>query len=173
MLHKEEFIAIGHVRKSHGYKGHARVEIEEVYEDDFNKQDFIFLEIDGYKVPFYITERLDRQHLIIKMEHIDSQEHLLPHHQQSIYLLKKDVKTPDPSTLSDTPEYLVGMTLIDDNLGQIGTISKVEEYPQQLMAFVEYQGREVMVPLHEHLITNLDDDDGTLHMELPDGILDV
>jgi 16S rRNA processing protein RimM len=45
--------------------------------------------------------------------------------------------------------------------------------PQQEMAFVIHNGREVLIPLNESLIVSVDRENKTLLMDLPEGLLDM
>ncbi|MFT6808711.1 MAG: 16S rRNA processing protein RimM [Saprospiraceae bacterium] len=172
MLYKEEFVAIGKLRKSHGYSGHARIDIIDEYYDDFVKSKFIFLEVDGYKVPFPIVEKTDHKHLIVKLEFLDDPQDILPYHQADIFLLEKGLTYK----IADAPSKehpLIGMTIKDKALGSIGIIERVEEYPQQVMAFINYKGEEIMIPLHESLIDKINEELGIIEMILPEGLLDL
>ena len=156
MLYKEEFVAIGKLRKSHGYSGHARIDIADEYYEDFNKSKFLFLEVDGYKVPFSIVEKTEGRHLIIKLLYMDDSKDVLPYHQADIFLLEKDLSYKVADAPSKESPF-VGMTIIDKHLGSIGSIERIEEYPEQIMAFVNYKGAEIMVPLHESLIVEINE----------------
>lgn len=70
-------------------------------------------------------------------------------------------------------DFLVGYTLISSDDETIGTITDVFYLPQHELAAVDYQGKEVLIPLHEDIIELLDEDARILVMELPDGLLDL
>jgi len=174
VLYTEEFTSIGLIRKGHGHQGHARVEIEEQYLEHFLSQDFLFLEVDGYKVPFRIEEHQQKQHLLIKLRTIDSPEALVFYHLHSIYLLQKEVAhlVHEPKNDQEGSGF-IGMEIRDRRIGTIGTIIRIEAYPQQIMAFVEYGSKEIMLPLHDSLILEVDQENGIVKMELPDGLLQL
>jgi 16S rRNA processing protein RimM len=44
--------------------------------------------------------------------------------------------------------------------------------PQQEMAFLDYRGREVLIPLNEQLIISIDETQKHILMDLPEGLLD-
>ncbi|NJN33618.1 MAG: hypothetical protein HC817_04545 [Saprospiraceae bacterium] len=69
-------------------------------------------------------------------------------------------------------EQCVGYTLFDYGK-KIGIIEDVIEFPQQLMATVNIDNREVLVPLNEHFVKNCDDVQREIYLELPEGILDL
>jgi len=56
----------------------------------------------------------------------------------------------------------------------IGTIISIEEYPQQMMAFIRLaEGEEIMVPLSPAFIVDIDVEQRIVDMNLPDGMVDV
>ncbi len=173
MLFQESFVEVGRIRKGHGYQGHARIDIDDDYLEDFKKQEFLFLEVDGYKVPFKIVHQQEYQHLIVKLSYIDSPEDLLPFHQQSIYLLDKNITSPKASDTVPSKSHYVGYQIIDAQLGNIGAVIRIESYPQQLMAFVTSQDNELMIPLHESLISKIVEKEKVIYMNLPDGLLEL
>ena len=134
-LYKSEFTQIGIIRRSHGYKGHAKISLEESYTDDIKKQQFVFIEIDGYKVPFKIEELSNDRHVIIKLKGCDSSEEMNKYQLHSLHLLKDEIEIRTEEPLSK-PSNLIDMKIIDSELGDIGTIIRIDEYPQQKMAVI-------------------------------------
>ena len=170
-LYLEEFINIGVIRRSHGYKGHAKVSIDDVYLDDLKRQKFIFLEIDGYKVPFKIEEFKDERDQILKFKGCSSSEDISKYQLHSLFLLKEDI-TVDEKTSDYMSSQLVGYELHDINMGNIGRVVRIDEYPQQLMAIVQDSNKvESMIPLHEKLIIETSEELKIITMDLPDGLV--
>ena len=90
MLHQQDFVEIGFIRKAHGHQGAAKIAIEDLFHDDLSSQNFIFMEIQGYKVPFRIENLSYTHDLIIKLARISSPEELGKYHL---------AKLPSPSRL--------------------------------------------------------------------------
>lgn len=171
-LYEEEFVHIGILKRAHGYKGHAKISIDDLYVDDLAEQKFIFIEVDGYHVPFKIVELKELRDLVIKFEGLDTPEDLNRYHNRDLYLLKKDLThAADLIDEHDKMLSLAGLQLIDQNLGPLGTIDRIEEYPQQLMAILNIEDREVLIPLHPDLIIDLNIPDNKVIMLLPEGLV--
>lgn len=171
-LYQEDFVHIGILKRAHGYKGHAKISIDDLYIDDLSEQDFLFIEVDAYHVPFKIVEIKEKRDIIVKFEGIDTPEELNRYHNRDLFLLKKDLK----HALGQIEEHdmmisLGGFELIDENLGLVGTIDRIEEYPQQLMAILNIGDREILIPIHPDLIIDLNLDDKKVIMKLPEGLI--
>ena len=67
--------------------------------------------------------------------------------------------------------YVIGYKMIDKETEEVGIVDRIEEYPQQEMAFVIKEGNEFLIPLHEQMIKHIDEKAGIIHMDLPDGLL--
>ncbi|MNR60372.1 Ribosome maturation factor RimM [compost metagenome] len=55
----------------------------------------------------------------------------------------------------------------------MGEIIEVNEYPQQFVATVLYKETEIMFPLNEDMIIEIDEEEETLLVDLPEGLLDI
>ena len=167
----QKFIEIGKVKRGHGYKGHAKISVDELYEEDLVEQEFLFIEIDGYQVPFKIEEIVLSKDAIVKLQNIDNPEQLNRYHNRSISLLKKDiVHAKDELDQYETYSSFTGLDVYDEKLGFIGQIDRIEEYPQQLIAIIIIEGKEIMIPLHPDLVKELDFDSKKVVMTLPEGL---
>ena len=81
-----ELIKIGKVLKTHGYKGHLKVFIDEFYMDDFEEMKAIFIN----NLPYFIVSKdinSDAQAIIL-LEDIDNKEKAHP--LQGKYIFAKD-----------------------------------------------------------------------------------
>jgi 16S rRNA processing protein RimM len=68
---------------------------------------------------------------------------------------------------------IVGFTVIDAVAGELGPAITVYELPQQDVLAVEHRGFEVLIPVNDAMIQAVDRTARTLHVTLPDGLLDI
>jgi 16S rRNA processing protein RimM len=66
----------------------------------------------------------------------------------------------------------VGYTIVNAGV-EIGVISEIEEYPQQEMATINYNKKDILIPLNEQFIIKLDNKKKVIEMELPEGLLEL
>ena len=55
----------------------------------------------------------------------------------------------------------------------IGVIEDIIEYPQQLLAKLKLGSREVLIPIHDDLVININEEEGVLTVKVADGLLDL
>ncbi len=167
----EEFVVIGKIIKPHGVKGELKVSVEDAYWEDFNNTKAIFITTLGQKLPYFIKQIQDANHAtILKLEGIDNKETALSLSSMPIFMRDADVSV-EVIEEGLTYDFLEGYLVKDKILGEIGNIDEVIELPQQEMAVVIYQNKEVLIPLNEYLIVEVDKESKIVLMDLPEGLL--
>ena len=163
-----ELIKIGKVLKTHGYKGHLKIFVDDFYMDDFEEMKAIFVN----NLPYFIVSKdinSDSQAIIL-LEEIDSKEKAHPLQGKDIF-----AKEDDLTEILDGEEYdhLVGFEMTDKQLGKIGIIEKIIEMPFQFLAQVFKDKKEILIPLNDDFILKINEKKKLVEMQLPDGFLDV
>lgn len=76
-------------------------------------------------------------------------------------------------TGSDSPLLWIGFEAVDKNAGSLGPIVDIYQTAQQWLATVKYNGNEALLPLIEQTLRRVDMKKKQVHLELPDGLLDI
>jgi 16S rRNA processing protein RimM len=169
---KEEAFYIGYITKTKGLKGEVQIYFEF---DDYEMLDFdvVFADMNGKMVPFFVeSHKLYSNQTGLfyfdDLDHIDKAQALV---KKKLYmpLSKKPEREDDELTYED----LKGFIVTDETHGELGEITAVNEYPQQFVATVLYQEKEVLFPLNEDIIIEVDEEAKTLLVDLPEGLLDL
>jgi 16S rRNA processing protein RimM len=74
---------------------------------------------------------------------------------------------------ADSPLLWIGFIMKDKEAGELGTIKDVYQTRNQWLAEVDYRGSEVLVPLVPPVLVKSDIKTKTVHVALPDGLLEV
>jgi 16S rRNA processing protein RimM len=170
-----DYVEIGRFRKPHGLAGEVKGDIDERYWDDVAEIDAFFVEIRGEKTPYFIEYLRGKGTLIMKFEDIDTKEDASLFTSKSLFLRRDDVRLSEEE-INDTGlefSYLEGYELHVEEIGKVGTIKEVEEYPQQEMATVEEEAKSFLVPLRTEWILSVNKDKKVVLMDLPEGLLDI
>ena len=170
MLHEKPFVEVGFIRKAAGFEGAMKIVVEPHFIDDFAEADFVFLFIDGFKIPFRITHLSEERDLVLKLALINDRKELKPFHQKKLYLLKDQIKhgLEDPEAKDERLGW-VGKDMKDVTFGHVGKIVRIDEYPQQWMAVVETANGETLIPLVEDFILGVGE--STVTVQLPEGLI--
>ena len=166
------YIQVGILGKTHGLKGELKFRIEEEYIDDFNEANVIFIKNKGHHAPYFIESI--RSSSIIKFEDTDNVEEAKILQSLPIFLKEEDISIAAAEPLEELIyQYIKGYKMIDDLLGELGEIQAVEAYPQQEIAIVSYQNKDVLIPLNEFVILNIDENRQEVRVSLPEGLLEI
>ncbi len=168
----QELVSIGYTKKAHGVKGAIRVSIKDQYLATFEEIDVLFLALKGRNIPFFIESKVFETPYRVTFEDHTTREAIEPLTGKEILVQK------DKLILEETPDDLIygayiGYLIVDNTEGEIGTIRDIQEFPQQEMAFVLYQNKEILLPLNEYLIESIEEDSKTILVNLPEGLLDL
>ncbi|MDR2058171.1 MAG: ribosome maturation factor RimM [Dysgonamonadaceae bacterium] len=171
MIRREDLIKIGEFKKPHGIKGEISFSFTN---DSFNKceRPFLFCELDGVFVPFLLEEYRfsSTSTALVKLKTIDSEQKARLLCLKEVYFLKEYI-TGFPSNKSFTWDYYIGFILIDKYKGKIGLILDVDESTINILFVVQKDGEEILIPATNEFITGIDEEQKTLYMELPEGLL--
>lgn len=168
----EESFYIGYITKTKGLKGEVQVYFEF---DDYEDLEFdsVFIEMNKKLIPFFVsTYKLHPNSTgYFYFEDIDVIEKAEKLLKKKLYLplSKKPERADDEFYYTDLKGYIA----YDEKLGELGEIIDVHEYPQQFIAVVSYKFREIMFPLNDDMIVTIDEEESSIHVKLPDGLLDV
>ena len=169
MIREEEVYQIGKLGKTHGVKG----EISFLFDDDvFDRvdADYLILKVDGIFVPFFMEEYRFRSdaNAIVKFENIDTQERAKELTGCEVYFPRELVGS-DSNSISWAA--IVGFDIIDATTGQpVGRIASIDDSTINILFELE-DGK--LIPASEELITDVNKDNRTITIDLPQGILDI
>jgi len=172
------YVEIGYTKKTHGVQGWLRVQVEPEYLEDLLSTSAIFLSLQGQPVPYFVESFDTRNDLLLKLEDIDSKEAAAELSGKALSLREQDIIPDEEREFELTEEeleysFLTGYELHTEEQGPIGAILEILEFPQQEMARLEIDQKEVLIPLHEDFIQSINEEHKQVTMSLPEGLLDL
>ncbi|MBP1676785.1 MAG: rRNA processing protein RimM [Bacteroidetes bacterium] len=172
MISHEEVFPIGQITKPHGINGEMSFSFTS---DVFDTEDvpFLILEIDGILVPFFLEEHRFKSNTtaLIKLEGIESDEKARQLAGLTVFLPKKYLEMVDDAEIE--LDYFTGFELIDEQRGRIGTISEVDQTTDNALFVIGSGKDELLIPVGDEYIVSIDHDKKIIHVELPEGLLDL
>jgi len=161
------FTQIGQIGKSFGTDGFNRIKLFDSFSTFAKGVTFFFLEEEDYYVPFRVQEWA-RAHAMIRFDDVTDQKNADRLQAKKVFLPTSDVK----HLISDGRSMLEGYTLFDGEI-EIGKIDHIQELPHQLLASLNYNGRQIFIPIVEDLLVEINESSKNVVMNLPDGILEL
>lgn len=166
----EHFIPLGPILKPYGTAGAF---ITDLYPESA-LDDFIFIEIEGIKVPFEIEELIDRSgQVVVKVTGVDDLEGA--ERLRGCQAFAAPGEDTDPEEEMGRPyQRIVGWRLLraaDTSL--VGQIESYDDTTANVLLRIRTEaGEEQLIPWVEAWVVSLDEDHRRVVMELPDGLLE-
>lgn len=163
---------IATVGKTKGLKGEILlyVDFDRLEEIKFNA---LFIDMAGKLVPYFVAsfKPAPKNTAYLYLEDIDTIDKASALVKRDVYLPNKlkPKKQKEEFTLFD----LKGFLAIDVDEGELGIITEVHEYPQQIIAACDHKGTEILFPLNESTIKGIDVIKNIVTVDLPVGLLDI
>ena len=168
----EESFYIGYITKTRGLKGEMQLffEFEDYLDLDF---DVLFVEMNKKLVPYFVDNLKIQKNstAYLNLEDVDHIDKAQPLIKKKVYLSLDKMPERDPDDFRYTD--LVGYVVIDEQEGELGELTHVQEMPQQFMATVAFEEKELLFPLNDDLIVGIDPEEEVLVVNLPEGLVDL
>lgn len=173
MIREDEVYRIGRIGKAHGVKGEVSMHIDD---DVFDRvdADYLVVRVDGILVPFFMEEYRFRTNetALLKFCDIDTQEKARELTNCEVFF-PRDLSDSDAA--NPTWGELAGWHVEDSTTHRpVGTIESVDDSTINILFEVRTAtGDLVLIPASEELVEGVDASTQTIHIKLPDGILEL
>lgn len=172
----DEFIAVGKIHRPHGIRGWLKVSFDHplLFSGDGDQPTFLFAGSLPNPLPYEVEELnyATGTHFLLKF----TDHH---HREDADKLAGKQLFLPQEQAeeyfdLEDQGfDFVVGYTLLDQDGKAVGVVKNIMAMPQQDIAEVDHEGKEVLIPLVPENILSLDRKQKTIQVEIPEGLLDL
>jgi 16S rRNA processing protein RimM len=165
-------VKVGTVVSKHGYKGDIKINISSFNLNTFPDIDHLFMELDGSFIPFSINEikSFSKNVLIVKLKEINSEKEVDEFIHKNIYVDFTKIESKKDSGFFYND--LINFNVFRDSQ-KIGTIENINSNLPQPVFEIRYSSRLVLIPIHEDLIKEIDRENNIIHLDIPNGLLEI
>jgi len=167
-----QYFKIGKLAASHGLSGELVMQHSLGKKTSLKGLEIIFIETtkDNF-LPYFIekTSIKNAEQVFIKLEGIGNKEAARKLTPKEVWLAEEDFSK---YAAKAAPISLLGFDLIDGETN-LGEIIEVIEQPHQVLCTILYKNKEALIPVHEDNILKFDKKNRKLHVELPEGLLEL
>ncbi len=172
-------VKVGRLLKTFGIDGQLRCQIDDRFIKLIKKNRYVWVEMDGLMVPLLVSKFVAQYKPLIYFADVSNERHAKILSGHWIFLNREDY--PNEPWPAIKPEGTVYHFLIDFSVNfashqTTGTITKIVQYPAQEIAFVQLTDpveKELLVPLVEEFIMEIDEKKRIIYFNVPDGLLDL
>lgn len=171
-MQKEDCYYLGKITKPHGFKGNLIVHLETDEPELYENMESVFVDTNGMLVPFFFefAQIHGANKLLVKFEDTTAEE--------AEKLINKDLYLPLESLpeLDGTDFYyheIIGYTLFDQTNTEVGLIKSINDATAQALFELEIDGKEILVPIVDEWILEVDRENKAILVEIPEGLIDL
>lgn len=173
----EECYYLGYTSKVHGKQGDIIIKLDVDRPEEYKKLESVLIRMnkkDNALIPFFIqqTQVQNNGTLRIHIDDINTVEEAKQLIGKETYLPLNTlpVLTGNKFYYHEIKDFLV----VDTNLGEVGIIQKVLDYPTQaIFEIVNNDNKEILIPITDTIVINVDRDKNTITVTTPEGLIDL
>ena len=170
---KEDCFYLGKIVKKYSFKGELLAKLDTDQPEIYEHLDAIFIEVNGTLIPFFIEKSQLHKSDLLRLKFDDVTDEA-----DADALMKCDLYLPLDSLpkLDGNKFYfheIIGYQLNDERFGPVGTIKGVNDSTAQALFEVDRNGIEILIPMNDDFITNLDRETKTITVNTPTGLIEL
>lgn len=175
MIARDSVTEVGQIFKPHGVKGEMTVELD--YDLKPSDVRCFLVEKDGILVPFFVAESRKHGHdsWLIRFDGVNDEIQAGDFNNALLFAMTDELPEHIRESESEGVHLydLIGFTLFDA-ANKVGIITSIDDNTANVVFTVETEdGKTVLVPFAEELISDLDAESRTITLDLPSGILEL
>lgn len=169
---KDTCFYVGKIVKTHGLKGEVTLRIDNEQFDEIEELNYFLLDINDKLIPYFVEN--------------------ITFHSNKSFVLFQDLKTLEAANqlvgisvylpLDLLPEKdgndfysheVVDFLVIDEEKGELGKVQEIIEYPTQSLIQIVINGKEVLIPIHDDIIQDVNREEKKIYINAPNGLIDM
>ncbi len=173
-IDKQKCKAIGYINKTYGIKGEVHAIIDEEFTELLGSIKYLFVDLEGGLVPFFISEDglrfRNNDNIIVKFDFINSTVRAKELIGCKLYLfINKSSEPLNPGKYNG----MTGVEVVDQVNGNLGKISRIDDYSGNMVLTVSHNDKEILIPLSDKIIQRFDSKNQKLYLKCPEGLIDI
>ncbi len=169
----DSFYYLGKILKTYGNNGHLLVRLEVDDPEEYTSLETVYLDLDGERIPFFLDEIeiKHNQKAVFRFQDVSSIEEAEIYTGRKIFLPLKNL----PKLEGNKFYYheVTGFSVIDKKHGSIGTITGILDLPHQSLFRIMHGKKEILVPVVDEIIKQVDREKKIIHIEAPEGLIEI
>ncbi|GAB3556395.1 ribosome maturation factor RimM [Spirosoma fluminis] len=171
---KDDCYQVGHITKTHGVSGELVLFLDVDNASEYADLESVLLEVKGELIPYFIESIavVKGSRAIIAFEDVDTIEQAERLINCGAYLPLDELEPITDETRFYFHE-IVGYQVVDAEAGELGVVRGVYAMNAQDLIAMDYQGKEVLIPINSDIVRTVDRTNQKLNVALPDGLLAI
>ena len=169
---KDTCFYVGKIVKTHGLKGEVTLRIDNEQFDEIEELNYFLLDINDKLIPYFvenITFHSNKSFVLFQdLKSLEAANQLVG---ISVYLPLDLLPEKDGNDFYS--HEVVDFLVIDEEKGELGKVQEIIEYPTQSLIQILINGKEVLIPIHDDIIQDVNREEKTIYIKAPNGLIDM
>ncbi len=168
----DDYFELGYILKPHGLKGAVHILLDVDDPTKYSKMESVIVEINGNLVPFFISSiQINGSKGILHLEEVNSFEEA--NALKACKLLLPTTVLPKLGKKQFYYHEVIGYHVVDKDHGILGVVENIFTGGNQDIISMKYKDREILIPIVDAIVSHADHDTKEMHVQLPDGLLEI
>ena len=167
----DSYTSVGILRKPHGLSGAFSFMLTRELKSLKKYPPHFFLEVKGAFIPYFIA-KVDLKDIFsgyINFEDVDTVEKAKALVNSDLYLDEKAVSIFFKQ-VAEEYDFLIGYTAYDKEI-ELGQVQDILSHPAQILAEINVNGSEVLIPIVDDLVIEIDKRKKKIVFDVPLGLI--
>ena len=167
----DNYISVGILRKPHGLSGAFSFILTRELKSLKKYPPHFFLEVKGAFIPYFVS-KIDLKDIFsgyINFEEVTKVEQAKALSNSELYLDEKTISTFFKKA-ADEYGFLIGYTAYDKE-AELGPVQDILSHPAQILVEVNVNGSDVLIPLVDDLVIEIDKRKKKIVFDVPEGLI--
>jgi 16S rRNA processing protein RimM len=169
----DELFRLGKIVRTFGTKGEVIFQFETENFTNLKKLESVFVKINGNLIPFFIEllQPRPKNQALVKLLDVETTEDASVLTGYEIYIPLALLPKAKGTQISSVG--IEGFSVVDTNRGETGTVRTILEVPQQSLLVIDFNGKEILIPIVDEIIKKVDRKNKTIHIQAPEGLIEL
>ena len=169
---KEDCFYLGRVAKTHGIKGEVTIKLDVDDPSEYLGLKYFLLEINKVLTPFFVEKLVcSGDKFFVSIQDVKTVEAASALTGKEVYLPLEML--PKLSGKQFYYHEVKGFVVVDEEIGELGPITEVIEYPTQAIIQVFKDQKEILIPILDQVIQKVDRKAKKLYVKAPEGLIEM
>ncbi|PQJ21984.1 ribosome maturation factor RimM [Tenacibaculum sp. SG-28] len=170
-MQKKDCFYLGKIVKKHSFKGEVVIKLDTDEPYLYENLESVFVDLGNNLIPFFIEKSsLSKSTMFrVKFEDVNTEQDAEAIIRAGVYLPL--TLLPELSGNQFYYHEVIGFRVIDSEFGALGIVKSINDTAAQPLFEIDYNGKEVFIPLIDDFIKKVDRQNKTIAVTTPDGLI--
>lgn len=172
-MKQDELFRLGKIVRTFGTKGEVVVQFDAEIPLPIKKLESVYLKLKENLVPFFIEliQLRPKGQAMVKFMDVDSTEDVSQLAGCVVFIPNSLLPKQKGSQWNSIE--IEGYHVFDAHRGETGTVRTVLEMPQQALLSIDFNGKEILIPIVDEIVKTIDRKNKVIHIEAPEGLIEL